>query len=82
MTNELGEGEILLSYSDMLDWKLLSKNFPRVPKIKTPTTAIRTKITVKKVKKTVTKKSLKNRIAPLTGDGVHSTSGEEGYDGM
>ena len=27
ITDELGVDEILLSYSDMKDWKLLSKNF-------------------------------------------------------
>ena len=61
-------------HGDMLDWKLLSKNFPKVAKMKTPAAARRIKLTAKKVKKTITKKSLKNCIAPLAGVGVNSTS--------
>ena len=32
VTDDLGDQEILLSYSDMKDWGMLSKDFPRVPR--------------------------------------------------
>ena len=34
VSDELGDEDILLSFQDMKDWGLLSKNFPEVPKMK------------------------------------------------
>ena len=34
ITDDLGEAEILLSYSDMKDWGLLSSDFPKVRPMK------------------------------------------------
>ena len=49
--DELGEDEILLSYSDMKDWGLLSKDFPKVPKVNTPAAVKKVSVLVKKIKK-------------------------------
>ena len=78
VTDELREEEILLSYRDMLDWKLLSRNFLRVPKMKTPAAVKRVKLKVKRVKKITKKKIMKNKpgtdITPLSGGSVHCAS--------
>ena len=34
VTDDLGDAEILLSYMDMKDWGMLSKDFPKVQPIK------------------------------------------------
>ena len=58
----------------MLEWMLLSKNFPKVPKIKTSSAAKRTKLTAKKVKSSIKRKCLQNGVFPIVGGGVHSTT--------
>ena len=55
VTDDLGDEEILLCYSDMRDWGLLCEDFPRVPK------------TTKKVKKVSTpRKNIKLPVAKKT----------------
>ena len=56
VTDELGDDEILLSFADMLEWGLLSPNFPQVPKMKKEK-AKKMKITAKKTKEKVRKKN-------------------------
>ena len=73
----MGEDEILLSYSNMWGWGLLSKNFPRVPKVKAAIVK-KFKVVAKKLKKVTKKKSTKKRkpngdIAPPSGGIVHHT---------
>ena len=46
----------MLSFADMLEWRLLSPNFPRVPKMKKEKVK-KIKITAKKTKEKVRKKN-------------------------
>ena len=42
VTDDLGEAEILLSYTDMRDWGLLSSDFPKVKPMKTEVRTVAT----------------------------------------
>ena len=81
VTRDLGDDEILLSFSDMLDWGLLSDEFPNVKQKIMKTKKVNTPKTKMKKRKPV-KKMPKSNPATMGGDsgifcGVSPRSGEE-----
>ena len=75
VTDDLGDAEILLSYSDMKDWGMLAEDFPKIKPMKAKKVSTPKKVSIPAVRKHTPVKSPRKKSRQHAGE--HRLSSKE-----